>query len=335
MRDVAERAGVSVTTVSHVVNETRPVSDELRQRVQAAMEELGYQPNLLARSLRRGQTHTLGMIVPDISNPYFAAVARGVEDTSYHQNYSVILCNSEHDPGKERLYVTVLTTKQVDGLLLVSVDVSAEDLHALRARRIPVVMVNRKIPGEAVDLVLTINVRGGYFGTHHMVELGHRRIACITGPFDTAPSVERLTGYRQALHEANIPVDETLIVRGSFQYSSGYRVARQLLSMDDPPTGVFACNDMEALGVICAAQQMGCQVPADLSVVGYDDVSLASFTSPPLTTISQPKHEIGVLAATLLLERLRDPGLKPRRHVLDVSLQSRRSCGPPRRRYGA
>ncbi|HEY71755.1 MAG TPA: substrate-binding domain-containing protein, partial [Thermoflexia bacterium] len=180
----------------------------------------------------------------------------------------------------------------------------------------------------AVDSVLTDNAQGGRLATHHLIELGHRRIGCITGPSDVTPSADRVTGYRQALEEGSIPVDEALIIKGGFQYESGYRAARQLLAMDDAPTAIFACNDLMAVGAIRAALELGRQVPADLSIVGFDDVRLASFANPPLTTIAQPKYEMGVVAATMLLERMRDPDILPRRRVLDTSLLLRQSTAP-------
>ncbi len=328
MRDVAERAGVSITTVSHVINETRLVSDELRGRVLAAMQELGYQPNLLARGLRRGETHTIGMIVPDSANPFFAEVARGFEDASFEQGYSVILCNSDGDLDKELLYTNVLAEKQVDGILFVAAGVSTGHIRALQERRMPVVVVDREISDVSVDEVLTDNARGGWLATCHLVELGHRRIGCITGPSDVTPSAERVTGYRQALREAGIPVDEALVVKGDFQYESGFQAARQLLSTDDSLTAIFACNDLMAIGATRAALELGQQVPAGLSVVGFDDVRLASFANPPLTTIAQPKYEMGVVAATMLLERMRDLDMPPRRRVLDASLLIRQSTTP-------
>jgi LacI family transcriptional regulator len=329
MRDVAERAGVSVTTVSHVINETRPVSDELRQRVLAAIDELGYQPNVLARSLRRGETHTIGMIVPDSANPFFAELARGIEDTSFEHGYNLILCNSDGDLDKELIYADVLTEKQVDGILFVAAGVSTDHIRALQERRIPVVIVDREIPDVSVDQVLTDNARGGWLATRHLLELGHRCIGCITGPSDVTPSAERVTGYRQALSEGGIPVDEVLIVKGDFQYESGYRAARQILARDDPPTAIFTCNDLMAVGAISAAVEMGRQVPVNLSVVGFDDVRLASFANPPLTTIVQPKYEMGVLATTMLLERMRNHDIPPRRRLLDTSLLIRQSTAPP------
>jgi LacI family transcriptional regulator len=330
MRDVAERAGVSVTTVSHVINETRPVSDGLRERVLAAIHELGYQPNVLARSLRQGKTHTIGMIAPDSTNPFFAEVARGVEDASFEQGYSVILCNSDGDLDKELLYTSVLAEKRVDGIIFVAAGVSTGHIRDLQAQRMPLVVVDRDIPDVAVDSVLTDNARGGELATRHLLALGHRRIGCIAGPSDVTPSAERIIGYRQALREAGVPVDERLIVKGDFQYESGYRATHQLLTMDDPPTAIFACNDLMAVGAISEALELGLQVPATMSVIGFDDVRLASFTNPPLTTIVQPKYEIGVVAATMLLERMRDLDMPPRRRVLDTSLLIRQSTAPVR-----
>ena len=329
MRDVAERAGVSVTTVSHVINETRPVSDGLRQRVLTAMDELGYQPNRLARSLRLQETHTIGMIVPDSANPFFAEVARGIEDTSFEQSYNVILCNSDGNLDKELLYTNVLVEKQVDGILFVAAGVSTEHIRALQTRRMPLVLVDRDIPGVAVDSVLTDNARGGWQAIHYLIELGHRRIGCITGPSDVTPSAERVTGYRQALREAGIAADENLVVKGDFQYESGFRATQQLLEVNDPPTAVFACNDLMAVGAISAVIESGRRVPADLSVIGFDDVPLASFTNPPLTTIAQPKYEMGALATTMLLERVQDRDMPPRRKLLDTSLFVRHSTASP------
>ncbi len=325
MRDVAERAGVSITTVSHVVNETRPVSDELRGRVLAAIQELGYQPNTLARSLRRGKTHTIGMIIPDNANPFFAEVSRGVEDTSFEHGYSVILCNSDGDLDKELLYTSVLAEKRVDGIIFVAAGVSTEHIRDLQAQRIPLVVVDRDIPDVAVDSVLTDNARGGELATRHLLELGHRRIGCITGPSDVTPSADRVTGYRRVLEAFGVPVDERLIVKGDFRCESGYRTTHSLLAMGNPPTAIFACNDMMAIGVICEALELGLRVPGEVSVVGFDDVRLASFTNPPLTTVAQPKYEMGTVATRLLIERMHDLDMPARRRVFDVSILVRQS----------
>ncbi|HSG17795.1 MAG TPA: LacI family DNA-binding transcriptional regulator [Anaerolineae bacterium] len=329
MRDVAERAGLSVTTVSHVINNSRTVSDASRQRVLQAMEELDYRPNALARSLRRQQTNTIGMIVPDSANPFFAEIARAIEDASFAQNYSVILCNSEGDLEKQRTYTNVLIEKRVAGILFVAAGISTELINDLWRRRVPLVVIDREVPGVEVDTVLTNHAQGGRLATQHLINLGHRRIACISGSSQLSPSSERVTGYRDALKANELALDEDLVVRGDFQYESGYEATHQLLRRETPPTAIFACNDLMAVGCISAAAVLGYDVPIDLSVVGFDDVRLASFTNPLLTTVAQPKHEISRLATEMLLERIGDPDARPRFARLDTELRLRNSTAAP------
>ena len=328
MRDVARQAGVSISTVSHVVNNSRAVSSEARSRVLAAMKELGYKPNALAQNLRRQQTFSIGMIVPDSANPFFAEVARGIEDTSFEQNHSVILCNTDGDVHKQTTHTDLLIKNQVAGILFVAAGISTELVDDLQARQVPLVVVDREVPNVAVDTVLTNHRQGGRQATRHLIELGHRRIACVSGGSDLSPSAERLTGYQMELQDNGIPFDDTLVFKGDFQYASGYRAARELLSLPEPPTAVFACNDLMAVGVISAATEMGLQVPEDFSVVGFDDVHLASFTNPPLTTIAQPKYEIGVIATEMLLARARDLDAPPRVERLETKLIVRGSTKP-------
>ncbi len=328
MRDVAQHAGVSISTVSHVVNNSRAVSSEARSRVLAAMKALGYKPNALAQNLRRQQTFSIGMIVPDSANPFFAEVARGIEDTSFEQNHSVILCNTDGDVDKQAAHTDLLIKNQVAGILFVAAGISTELVEDLQARQVPLVVVDREVPDVAVDTVLTNHRQGGCQATQHLIDLGHRRIACVSGGSDLSPSAERLTGYQMKLQESGIPFDETLVVKGDFQYASGYRAARQLLSLAEPPTAVFACNDLMAVGVISAATEMGLRVPEELSVVGFDDVRLASFTNPPLTTIAQPKYDIGVIATKMLLARARNLAAPPRVEQLETELIIRGSTAP-------
>ncbi|MBP7964122.1 MAG: LacI family DNA-binding transcriptional regulator [Caldilineaceae bacterium] len=323
MSDVAAQAGVSVTTVSHVINSTRPVSADLRERVVVAMAALNYQPNRLARSLRQGRTHTIGMIVPDNANPYFAEVARGIEETAYQNDYSLILCNSAGDLDRERFYINVLLEKQVDGIILVAAGSSTSNIANIALP--PMVVVDRDLPNIHADAVLTENAQGGQLATEHLLALGHRRIACITGASDVTPTAERATGYRQALVAAGVEVDENLVVKGDFHYASGYAAAKGLLTGPNPPTAIFACNDLMAVGAISAGIELGLRIPADLSIVGFDDVQLASFTNPPLTTVAQPKREMGTLAVSLLLERMADPDIPPRRRWLGTGLVVRGS----------
>ncbi len=328
IREVAEKAGASVTTVSHVINETRHVSDEIRLRVLDAMKELNYRPNALARSLRMGQTHTLALILPDSSNPFFADVGRHVEDEAFRLGYSVILCNTQGDPRREDLYVDVLDKKQVDGIIFVATGEQVASLNFLRSRAMPVVVVNRDLDNIDVDLIFTDNYQGGYLATRHLLDLGHTRIACIAGPSDLTLGADRVDGYRHALEEAGLAYDERLVQAGDYQPASGFQAASELLARPDRPSAIFACNDLMAIGALRAAVEAGCRVPLDLSVVGFDDIELARFTNPPLTTIAQDKTEIGRQAIQRLVQRITAPNGAYVRSVLPTSLVLRQSSGP-------
>jgi LacI family transcriptional regulator len=329
MQDVAERAGVSVTSVSHVINQTRIVSNELRERVLVAMNELGYQPNDLARSLRRKETYTIGVIVTNSADPFFAEVTRGIEDTCFEQGYNIILCNSDSDLDKELFHTTVLTKKRVDGILFLAAGgQSTTHIGTVYEQGTPLVVVDRYIPAMAVDMVLINNAYGGWLATRHLIELGHHRIGCISGPSDITLSAERVTGYRQALQEAGLPTDESLIIRGNFQYESGFESAQYLLAQPKPPTAIFACNDLMAIGAINAAIKCGRQVPAQLSIVGFDDIRMAGYINPLLTTIAQPKYEMGTIATTMLLDRIHTQDMPPRQKLLDTRLVVRESTAP-------
>jgi LacI family transcriptional regulator len=330
IHEVAKRAGVSPTTVSHVINNTRFVSKEVKERVNEAMAELQFQPNALARSLRRGKTHTLGLILPDSANPFFAEIGHGIEATAFNLDYSVILCNTEGNVDKERLYLNVLSNKRVDGIILVSVGEQEDLLRVLQTYRRPLVLVDRILPDVQTDAVLCDNFQGGYIATRHLIDLGHRRIGVVAGPYYLTPSSHRVTGYSEALAEAGIPTDESLMVRGDFQSESGWKAARELFKIPDPPTAIFACNDMMAIGVLRAAAETGKKVPDDLAVVGFDDITLAAYTVPSLTSVAQPKSKMSELAVQILIQRIElkeDEELPLRNEVLCPSLVVRGSCG--------
>jgi len=314
-----------VTTVSHVVNGTRHVSEALCQRVSSAIEELDYQPNRIARGLRRRETHTIGMIIPDGTNPFFAEIARGIEDTSFKHNYSLFLCNSDGDVAKELLYIGVLTENRADGIILVSVASGVQPILRIKSRSMPLVLVDRDLPGGEVDSMMADNEQGGWQATEYLISLGHRRIGCITGPSEFTPSANRVNGYRRALNEAGIAVDEALIVRGDFQYPSGCCTARQLLDLAHPPTAIFAYNDLMAIRVMKAVRERGLRIPEDFSVVGFDDICLAPYSDPPLTTIAQPKYEIGQQAAMMLFERMHNRTKPAQRRLLETHLVIRQS----------
>ena len=331
MKEVAKAAEVSVTTVSHVINRTRYVSDELRQRVRQAMHDLNYRPNTLARSLRQGITNTIGLVVPDNSNPFFAEVARVVETRGFEHGYSSILCNTDGQPDKELTYISMLLAKQVDGIILISTSGESEFVGLISDQRVPVVIADRQLLDCDADIVLVDNYRGGRLATEHLLSLGHVRIGILTGPSNTSPSADRVHGHIDALSAAGLAIDDALIVRGDFRYGSVASQTHQLLELEQPPTAIFACNDVMAMAAMAAIRERGLDVPRDVSVVGFDDIPQASFTWPPLTTVAQPIEELGRVATDLLLQRMSEDRLgSGERVMLDVKLMVRGSSGPKR-----
>jgi LacI family transcriptional regulator len=328
IREVAEKVGVSMTTVSHVINDTRFVSPDVRQRVLAAMQELHYRPNAVARSLRQGRTQTIGLILPDSSNPFFAEIGRSIEDAAFQQGFSVILGNTQGDTKRENMYVDVFSKKQVDGILFVATGDHADSLQFLQRREMPVVVVNRNLNGIDVDQVFTDNHQGGYQATRHLIDLGHRRIACIAGPSDLTLGADRVVGYSQALEEASLAYDAALVMAGDYQPASGYAVTERLLALAAPPTALFACNDLMAIGALRALAHHGRRVPAEVSVIGFDDIELARFTNPPLTTIAQDKVATGAQAVNTLVARISANDLTLVHRVLPTRLVVRESTGP-------
>jgi len=330
IKDVARLADVSTATVSHVINDTRYVSDELRTRVLDAMEELDYRPNVLAQGLRGGETHTIGLIVPDNSNPFFAEVSRVVEDVGFERGYSVILCNTGDDLERERAYIDVLIAKQVDGIIFIAAGDHHEHLDVLTRRGTPLVIADRDVRQAEADVVLVNNERGGFEATSHLLELGHRRVGCIAGPSEATPSADRVRGYERALREAGVPVRPDLTQQGDFRYQGGELAADRLLDRNVRPTAIFACNDLMAIGALRAIRKAGLRVPQDVSVVGYDDIPLAPAMSPALTTVAQPVEQLGSISIDLLLSRIEDGSPREaKRVVLDTTLVIRSSTAAP------
>lgn len=333
IKDVAKKAGVSTTTVSHVINETRFVSDELRQRVMDAMQSMDYHPNILARSLRSGKSKTIGLIVPDISNLFFAEIARKVEDRGLEYGYSVILCNTDDDHAKEAGYIDVLITKKVDGIIFISAGYEGENLYKLLNNKIPIVIADRSLGDVVTDVVLVDNWMGGYTATKYLLELGHRKIACISGPSSLTPSAQRVEGFHQALKDAAIEINYCLVIPGDFRSVGGEKAMNSLLECDKKPTAVFACNDMMALGAMRAINNRGLRVPEDISLVGFDDIPISQCVYPAITTVAQPIEELGSIVVKYLIERIeyknsRRKGEEPdyRTTVLETKLVKRDSC---------
>jgi LacI family transcriptional regulator len=326
IKDVALRAGVSVTTVSHVVNDTRHVSAKGRERVELAIRELGYVPNAMARSLKSNTTSTLGMLIPNSSNPYFAEIVRIVEDRCFGAGYTLVLCNTDDEPRRQSVYLQVLAERRIDGLIVVSTGDDDSLVTQLQGLRIPTVLVDREIADPSCDLVETAHMQGGLLAVRHLLSLGHKRIACIGGPVGLTPSEQRIEGWRMALAEAGAtPNADALLWRGAFTSQSGYEAMHAILRTEHPPSAVFVCNDLMAIGALRAAHESGVHVPDELSIVGFDDIELSAYTSPPLTTVAQPKERIGALAVDMLLERVGGKRRDARKVVLQPELRVRAS----------
>lgn len=303
IKDIARAAGVSHSTVSRALSDSPLVSDATRARIQRLAMEMGYSPNSLARSLVTRQTHTVGVVVTTIANPFIAEVVQGIEATAQDHGYTVILCNSGAEPEREIAAVEMLRSKRVDGVIVTSSRIGALYLEHLERIGVPIVLINNhnEESGRYTFTVTVDNVHGGQLATQHLIELGHRRIAYVTAPADHSSDLDRLTGYRQALGEAGLEPDPALIIPGNGQADGGEAAFEILKDLHPLPTAVFCYNDMTAIGLMTTARQAGRSVPGDLAVVGFDDIPFARYCFPPLTTIVQPKIEMGQLAMKMAL----------------------------------
>lgn len=328
IEDVAERAGVSKATVSRVINGNYPVSDELRQRVESAIAELGYQPDRAARRLRANSSEVLGVIVPDIQNPYFTSVVRGIEDIAYENHMNVLLCNTDDEPQKQEAYLHVMRAERAAGLVLApSFGIRAEALQQLQRAGMPIVLIDRLVPGLAIDSVLVDNVQGAYMATMHLVRLGYQRIGLIVGDQELTPGLQRYQGYQQALRESGISQEPGLVRIGHFKIESGCLLAKDLLQSPVRPDAIFAASNLITLGVLKALRELNVRVPEDVAVIGFDDMVWATELYSPLTTVAQPMYEVGREAARLLLHRKNHPAIPVRTITLQASLVVRESCG--------
>lgn len=326
--DVARRAGVSPATVSRVLQGAANVHPDTRARVERAIAELGYVPSAVARGLRSKRTRSLALVVPDITNPFWTTVVRGVEDIAHEHDYSVLLGNTDENPVKQKRYLDFLLSQQVDGIIIAPYDSDAGKLEVLRLRNVPTVIVDRRIEGWDVDSVMGDSLAGARALVRHLIRLGHRRIALISGPAMTSTAEDRVTGYCLALAEAGIPIDPRLIRRGEFRAASGAKLTHELLDEGLNPTAIFAGNNTIALGVIEALVKRRLRIPQDIALVSFDDLPNTSHLFPFLTVVAQPAYDLGVNAAQLLLSRLSSEGnLRPRHVVLPPRLIIRYSCG--------
>lgn len=327
IKDVAALAGISYTTVSHVVNKTRPVSEEARLKVEAAIKSLDYVPSAVARSLKAKTTATIGLLVPNSLNPYFAELARGIEDYCERNGYCVILCNSDDNPDKQRSYLRVLLEKRIDGLIVASAGGDSGLAQGLAGVRTPMVIVDRGLEGLDADMVRIDHEYGAYLATRHLLELGHRDIATIGGPAHTSVAQMRLAGYCRALQEAGVEVPKERMLESDFTSTGGYSAATILLEKN-PPSAIFAGNDMIGIGVLRAAAERNVRVPSELSVIGFDDIQMSRYVYPALTTVGQSILQLGEMAAEVLLRRIATPELATDQRIVRPSIVMRESTAP-------
>ncbi|SDN71917.1 transcriptional regulator, LacI family [Paenibacillus sp. yr247] len=323
--DVAQAAGVSIATVSKVINETGRISDKTRKHVFSIMEQLNYQPSMVASALTGKSTYTIGLTLPDLANPFFAEIARSVEDRGHEYGFSVFICSTDNDPDKEVKYLSLLTQKRVDGIISATRIQNDQFLKKLIQQNIPIALITGEMPTLAVDTVMVDDYLGGYQAGNHLVELGHKRISILVEDMDNMSNRERIRGCKQAMANAGLHLDEHFVITGGFTVESGKSAMTNLLLLEERPTAVFACNDLLAIGAIRAAREHGMQLPADLSVVGFDNTILATLIDPPLTTIGQPIHEIGRQAVDLLVQEIKGEKLLKQRVVLLPELVLRNS----------
>lgn len=325
IKDIAKRTDVSIATVSRVINnKSEGVSDGTRKRILEVVKELGYQPNALARGLVTKRTKTIGLIIPDIANPFFPDIARVVEDCANKQGYSVFLCNTDDNLHKESQYIKVLGEKCVDGIIFTSNAIPKQE-HTIELIKnsIPLVLMDRWVELEGICGVFLDNLKGGYMASKHLIDLGHERIACITGPLYSKTAKDRLEGYKKALFEEGIPVDKSIIVEGDYKINSGFNAAEKLLNKK--VTAIIAFNDLMACGACKSVKANGYRIPEDISIIGFDDIQLSQMME--LTTIRQPSYEMGIAAIKMLIKLIEHKKINKRIISFEPSLIVRQSTG--------
>jgi len=325
MKEVAERSGVSVTTVSHVINHTRFVSEEVMKRVEKAIGELDYKPDQVARSLRKGKSETIGVIVSDIVNPFFPQVVRGIEDCSRENGYSTVLCNTDEDPSAEELYISLLRAKRVDGFIVAPSTAGAETLSPLIQQNVPLVLIDRRFDELDVDQVFSNNLEAAYKATNHLISLGHTAIGIIVEIIGIRSFDDRLAGWKVALEEAEIEIDETLIRQAGLEIEGAYEATKKLLTSKKGVSAIFSTNNLMTSGVLRYLKEKKIECPSQISLVGFDDPEWAASVNPSLTSVAQQPYEMGYKAAEFLLKRIEGDNSPQAQVCLECELRVRES----------
>ncbi len=326
IKEVAEHARVSVATVSRVVNNSGYVSTSLRERVEESMRLLQYKPSALARSLRRQETRTIGVLVPQVNQPFFSTLIYALEKTLFSEDYRTLICSSEEDTFKESTYIDILLRQRVDGVIYIPSGQNADGLRRLLQAEVPVVLIDRDFPDLPISRVVCDNFGGAYLGTQHLLTLGHERIGLIGGPSYSHTMKARTEGAQQAMRDFGGKHDPSLLMIGTLpEFELGYQAALRLMKRANPPTAIFALTDVVAVGVLHAAAQLGLRLPDDLSVMGFDDIPLAAYVIPELTTVSQPIYGMGQTAVEVMLRKLSNPDQPLEQIKLETRLVVRKS----------
>lgn len=329
MKDVAKAAGVSTATVSRTLMNPEKVSAQTRQKVENAVLEVGYFPHNLPRNLKRNESKTILVIVPDIGDPFFIDIVCGIEETAAQHGYLVLIGDCKHQQKQEHTFINLIITKQIDGMVLLGSNIPFDASREEQRNLPPMVMANEFAPDLELPTVHIDNLTSSFNATHYLQQLGHQRIACITGPESMPLCQYRLQGYIQAMRRTGCAIREDYILRGDFTHESGAKCVQQLLSLSEPPTAIFCHSDIMAIGAIWQAKKMGLTLPQDLSIVGFDNLTQAKYCTPPLTTVEQPRFEIGRQAMLLLLEQLQGHIVAKGSRLLDSDLIIRESaCAP-------
>ncbi|MBK1875569.1 LacI family DNA-binding transcriptional regulator [Pelagicoccus mobilis] len=327
IREVSRHAGVSTATVSRVLAGLGGASEATQQRIETAVKELGYQRNRMASGLRSQRSTLVGVVIPDLQNPFFTGIVGGIEEVLHEAGYTIFLANSASDVDRERAELQMLQSERICGLLFIPSSASAEAYQDLCDGELPVVAIDRVPGGLALDSVTVANEAGAFQGVTHLIEAGYRKIGLVNGPDEIVVARERGTGYRRALQDAGLKLRPSWMASGSFQSESGYELTKAMLSKKNRPEAVFVGSFVTALGALRAVTELGLKVPDEVALMGFDDMPWAAAMNPPLSVVAQPVREIGRSAAKLLLERLEAPDLGIRSLVLNTDLVVRESCG--------
>ncbi|WP_346857829.1 LacI family DNA-binding transcriptional regulator [uncultured Draconibacterium sp.] len=327
MNDVATRAGVSIATVSRVLNNNGNVNEATRAKINKAIKDLKYQPSRVAKRLRSKSisSNLLGVLIPDIENPFYVDVLRGIEELAYNNNYAIIMCNFGQDEKKEKLYLEILQSEAIDGLIVAPAHEDDPLLKKMVKDGLPVVCVDRGLKDANVDVVLVDNVTGAYTAVDYLIKSGYKRVAYIAGLKAIPSSNLREQGYRKALEENGIAYDEELVKFGNSKHESGVELCNELLKLPNPPDAIFTGNNLITLGALETIQKWKLKIPEDIAIIGFDDMQWSSSLNPPLTAVRQPAMEIGKRAVELLIQRIQDPERSSIQMTLNTELMKRSS----------